>query len=214
MADFEQLFSEPLDLKKLTETGEFEGYASTFGNVDRGGDVVEAGAFTKTIKRGASKIKMLFQHDPSQPLGKWLDASEDKRGLWVKGKLNLEVQRAREVLALMKDGAIDSMSIGFRTIKSAPGDTAGMFRKLLEVDLWEISLVTFPMNERATVRAVKEDVTIRDVEKVLREAGLPNAFAKLVVLHGFDGAKQRLQLQRRDDALLESINKLTQAMKG
>jgi HK97 family phage prohead protease len=212
--DFERLFSEPLDVKKLTEAGEFEGYASTFGNVDRGGDVVEAGAFAKTLKKGASKVKMLFQHDPSQPLGKWLEMAEDRKGLWVKGKLNLEVQRSRETLALMKDGAIDSLSIGFRAIKSAPGDAAGVFRKLLEVDLWEISLVTFGMNERATVRAVKEDVTIRDVEKVLREAGLPNAFAKLVAAHGFDGAKARLQPQRRDDALMEMINKLNQVMKG
>ena len=214
MSDFEQLFSEPLDLKKLTEQGEFEGYASTFGNVDRGGDVVEAGAFTKTLKKGVQKIRMLFQHDPHQPLGKWLEAGEDKKGLWVKGKLNLEVQRAREVLALMKDGAIDSMSIGFRTIKSAEGDGKQVWRKLLEIDLWEISLVTFPMNDKAVVRAVKEDVTIRDVEKVLRDAGLPNAFAKLVALHGFDGAKQRLMPTRRDDGLLEQIQKLTQAMKG
>lgn len=209
----DHIYSEALDLKKLTEEGEFEGYASTFGNVDRGGDVVESGAFTKSLKRGAAKVKMLFQHDPSQPLGKWLDMTEDKKGLFVKGKLNLEVQKARETLALMRDGAIDSMSIGFRTIKSAAGDGKDFYRKLLEVDLWEISLVTFPMNDKALVRAVKQDVSIRDVEQILRDAGLPNTFAKLVATHGYSEAKQRLS-PRRDDGLLERISQLTQAMKG
>ena len=210
----ETYIGEQLDLKALTEEGEFEGYASTFGNVDRGGDVVEAGAFTKTLQKGAGKIKMLFQHDPSQPLGKWTDAKEDRRGLFVKGKLNLEVQKAKETLALMRDGAIDSMSIGFRTLKQAVGDKPNVYRKLLEVDLWEISLVTFPMNDKALVRAVKEDVTIRDVEKVLRDAGLSNAFAKLVATHGFEGAKSRLVTSRRDDGLLEQIQRATQMMKG
>ena len=210
----ETYIGEQLDLKALTEEGEFEGYASTFGNVDRGGDVVEAGAFTKTLQKGAGKIKMLFQHDPSQPLGKWTDAKEDRRGLFVKGKLNLEVQKAKETLALMRDGAIDSMSIGFRTLKQAVGDKPNVYRKLLEVDLWEISLVTFPMNDKALVRSVKEDMTIRDVEKALRDAGLSNAFAKLVAAHGFEGAKSRLVTSRRDDGLLEQIQRATQMMKG
>lgn len=214
MTGLETYTGEHLDLKALTEEGEFEGYASTFGNVDRGGDIVEAGAFAKTLTKGAGKIKMLFQHDPAQPLGKWLDAKEDKRGLFVKGKLNLEVQRAKEVLALMRDGAIDSMSIGFRTIKQAVGDKPNVYRKLLEVDLWEISLVTFPMNDKALVRNVKENVSIRDVEKVLRDAGLSNAFAKLVAAHGFEGAKSRLVASRRDDGLLEQIQRATQMMKG
>lgn len=214
MANLETFLAEPLDLKALKEDGEFEGYASTFGNVDRGGDVVEEGAFTGSLKKGIQKVKMLFQHDSSQPLGRWLEGKEDRRGLYVKGKLNLEVQKAKETLALMRDGAIDSMSIGFRTLKSAAGDNAKIFRKLIEVDLWEISLVTFPMNDKALVRAVKEDATIRDVEKVLRDAGFSNAFAKLVASHGFEGAKSRLIGSRRDDGLIEQINRATQLMKG
>ena len=208
---------EPLDIKGLTEEGEFEGYASTFGNVDKGGDIVEAGAFTKTLqKTPIPKVKMLFQHDPSMPVGKWIDAKEDKKGLWVKGKLNLAVQRAKELLALMKDDVIDGMSIGYRTIKSKEGDKPGVYRKLLEVDLLEISLVTFPMNTRATVGAVKQDWTKREVEQVLRDANVPNKFAKLICSKGYDEAARIVSQSRRDDgqSYIEELNRLTNAMKG
>jgi len=207
----------PLDLKGLTAEGEFEGYASTFGNMDNGGDVVERGAFGKTLEKlPIARVKMLFQHDPNQIIGKWLEAKEDRRGLWVKGKLNLAVQRAKEILALLQDGAIDGMSIGFRTVKASREDKLGAPRKLLEVDLWEISLVTFPMNDRSLVANVKEDWTKRDVERVLREAGAPNEFAKLVATKGYDEATRLLSRSRRDDGqeFIDQLNKLTQAMKG
>jgi len=206
-----------LDLKALNEQGEFEGYASVFGNVDNGGDVVEKGAFTKTLeKMPISKVKMLFQHDPNKVLGRWLEAKEDKRGLWVKGKMNLAVQLAKETLALMQDGAIDGMSIGFRTVTAKREDKLGAPRKLMEVDLWEISLVTFPMNPKSIVASVKEDWTKRDVERVLREAGAPNEFAKLICSKGYDEATRLLTKDHRDDGLglIERLNKLTLAMKG
>lgn len=144
-----------LDTKAVSEDGEFEGYASTFGNVDQGRDVVMPGAFAKSLQaRPAGKIKLLRQHDWNSPIGVLVEAKEDSRGLFVKGKLVLESALARETHALMKAGALDSMSIGFRTIRDEMDRAAGT-RKLIELDLRECSIVTFPMNESATVSAVK-----------------------------------------------------------
>jgi hypothetical protein len=134
------------------EAGVFTGYASLFGETDMGGDVVAPGAFRASLKkRGAHGVRMLFQHDPAQPIGTWLDIAEDGKGLRVVGKLNLDVARARELAALIRDGALDGLSIGYKTIRSARAP--GGARKLLALDLWEISLVTFPMLPGARVGA-------------------------------------------------------------
>ncbi len=139
----------------VSSAGVFEGYASMFGAVDLGGDVVERGAFRDTLdKRGAAGVKMLWQHDQSEPIGTWLSVTEDSRGLRVRGKLDLAVARAREALALLKSGALDGLSIGFRTEKSTRHVATGA-RLLQKIDLWEISLVTFPMVPRARVTSVK-----------------------------------------------------------
>lgn len=208
-----------LDLKKVNEDGEFEGYASIFGETDEGNDVVEKGAYKRTLKgkSAVQRIKMLFQHDPSQPLGQWLDLHEDDKGLYVKGKLLTKVQRAAEVLEMMRAGILDGLSIGFRTVKAKYDDTTGV-RRLLDVDLWEISIVTFPLLKTAKVTSVKGDWTVRDVERVLREAGMDNAFAKLVASHGYDQAKSRLSANGREaDAglqqLLASMQRATNLMK-
>jgi HK97 family phage prohead protease len=132
----------------------FSGYASLFGEVDLGKDAIEAGAFLKSVQtRGAAGIRMLWQHDPNQPIGTWTEVREDKRGLYVEGKLAKGVAKATEVLELMRSGAIDGLSIGFKTIK-AKADTAGI-RHIHEADLWEISVVTFPMLPSARVGQVK-----------------------------------------------------------
>jgi len=113
------------------------------------------GAFAKSIRaRGAAGIRMLFQHDPAVPIGVWREVREDARGLFVRGRLTTEVARAREVLALMRAGAVDGLSIGFRTVKGRTDGKTGA-RRLLELDLWEISVVTFPMLPAARVSAVK-----------------------------------------------------------
>lgn len=130
---------------------------------------------------------MLWQHHPSEPIGVWEEIKEDNIGLFVRGRLLTTVQKARETYELMKAGVIDGMSIGYRTIKSLRDDATG-FRTLKEVDLWEISLVTFPMLPSATVTSVKGDWTKRDVERVLREAGMPNAMAVKLIAGGFDAA--------------------------
>lgn len=202
------------DLKAVSEEGEFEGYASVFGVQDQGGDVVEKGAFTSSLKvRDAKGIKMLFQHNPSEPVGYWTEIAEDKKGLKVKGKLLTKVSRAAEMLELMKAGVLDGLSIGFRTIKAMRDDMTGV-RYLKEVDLWEISLVTFPMLQVAKITNVK-NVSKRDVESVLREAGVPNEFAKLVAIHGVEEAKARLgQREAAGSELTDMIRRATATMKG
>jgi HK97 family phage prohead protease len=135
--------------------GVFEGYASLFDVADLGRDVVMRGAFRDSLaRRGAGGVKMLWQHDAGEPIGTWLSIEEDTRGLKVRGRLNLSVARAREILALMHEGAVDGLSIGFRTQKAAVDRTSGL-RRLQAIDLQEISIVTFPMLPQARVTAVK-----------------------------------------------------------
>lgn len=144
-----------IDTKAVSDQGEFDGYAAIFGNEDLGRDVIMRGAFEKSLqRRPAAKVKMLRQHDPDEPIGIWLDLAEDKKGLRAKGKLILETVKGRETHALMRAGALDGLSIGFRTLKDH-FDRAKGVRFLDEVDLPEISVVTFPMNPRAAVSAVK-----------------------------------------------------------
>lgn len=177
-----------LDLKEVSEEGEFEGYASKFGDRDQGGDTVMKGAFKNSLKnRSAKGIKMLWQHDPSFPIGVWEEVKEDATGLFVRGRLLTTVSKAMETYELMKAGVIDGMSIGYRTIKALRDDATG-FRQLKELDLWEISLVTFPMLQSATVTNVKGDWDKRQVERVLRDAGMPNAMATKLVAGGWDAA--------------------------
>jgi len=147
------------------EQGVFTGYAATFSKVpDSYGDVIESGAFSKTIQEGASRIKILWNHNVDEPIGKPLEITEDERGLLVKGKLSLGVQRAREVLALMKDGVINEMSIGYETVKS---DVLTGVRHLKELRLWDTSPVTFAANPEAQITSVKAIEELKaDVERL------------------------------------------------
>jgi len=174
-----------LELKREPDQdGTFEGYASVFGIVDQGMDVVARGAFMKSL--GKRRVKMLWQHDMAQPIGVWDEIQEDERGLFVRGRLLKEVDKGREAMALLRAGAIDSMSIGYRTIEAVP-EADGRVRKLTEVDLYEISLVTFPMLPDAKVTAVKSIKTIREFEKALRDAGFSQNEAKAIAAEGFKG---------------------------
>jgi HK97 family phage prohead protease len=135
----------------LNENGSFSGYASIFGKIDQGGDVVMPGAFQKSLlKRGANQIRMLFQHDPKEPIGFWRDIRETDIGLRVIGQLTPGVQRSAELARLIQNSAIDGLSIGFRTVR-ASSRTHSAARKLFEVDLWEISIVAFPMLDVARI---------------------------------------------------------------
>jgi HK97 family phage prohead protease len=147
-----------LELRGLDSDGAFSGYASLFGEADLARDVVEPGAFAASLaRRGIAGVKMLWHHDPAEPIGTWLDIREDARGLAVRGRILTELARGREALVLMRAGAVDGLSIGFRTVRARPEmvgrKSAG--RRLIEVDLWEISLVTFPMLPAARIAAVK-----------------------------------------------------------
>ena len=136
----------------LTDGQVIDGYASLFGMTDQGGDAVAPGAFGASLARLAAKgdkVRMLWQHDPAKPIGVWDEIREDEKGLWVKGRLLPEVTQAREAAALIQAGAIDGLSIGYRTIR-AERDKQGR-RVLAEVELWEVSLVTFPMLPEAKV---------------------------------------------------------------
>lgn len=140
--------------------GTFSGYASLFGAADLSKDVIERGAFAASLKaRGTANVRMLFQHDPAEPIGAWTELREDASGLFARGKPNLEVSRARELLALMRGGGLDGLSIGFRTVRARRD--AGGLRRVIEADLWEISVVTFPMQPLARVRSVKSGLAGR-----------------------------------------------------
>ena len=131
------------------------GHASLFGAADLSRDVVEAGAFSAALaKRGAGGIRMLFQHDPARPVGVWESLREDARGLAVRGRLTAGA--SAELAALIADGAIDGLSIGFRTVK-ARTDPRTRLRHILEADLWEISIVTFPMLPGARLTALPRE---------------------------------------------------------
>jgi HK97 family phage prohead protease len=135
-------------------TNEFAGYASLFGVADGAGDVVAPGAFTKSLaRRGIDRIRMLYQHFAHEPIGVWEEIREDARGLYVRGRLTIDIERGRDVLALLKDGALNGLSIGFKT-QRARRDPATGARVLIEVELWEVSIVTFPLLEGSHVTAI------------------------------------------------------------
>ena len=154
-----------------------EGYASLFGTCDQGGDVVRKGAYAASLKAIAAegrRIKMLWQHDPAQPIGVWDEVREDAKGLWVRGRLLTEVAKGREAVELIAAGAIDGLSIGYRTLRAAKNDKGQ--RLLTELELWEVSLVTFPMLPSARVAAKSEpidtdpDAMMREIAVALRGA--------------------------------------------
>ncbi len=190
-----------LDAKAITEEGEFKGYASRFGIKDSYRDIIEKGAFEKCLKkRGVEGIKMLWQHNREEVIGVWTEMREDSKGLYVEGQLLLDVQKGKEAYTLMKAGAIDAMSIGFQTIKSTEDKTG--IRRIMQADLREVSLVTFPALDSATITGVKEEPwTKRDVEHILREAGMPNAMAVKLLAGGWEVANTAGQ--RDADSLKE-----------
>lgn len=170
----------PVNLQTVEADGTFSGYASVFGQVDLGQDLVMPGAFRDSLaERGPRGVKLLFQHDPNEPIGVWLELAEDARGLFAKGRLMPEVTRAREVLSLMRAGALDGLSIGFRTVQGRTDPASGV-RRLDKIDLWEISIVTFPMLPQARVSAVKRHAASRPREgqSRLRAPGDLASFAR------------------------------------
>jgi HK97 family phage prohead protease len=185
-----------LDFKQADADGTFSGYASLFNREDLGRDVVLPGAFRESLaSRGPRGIKLLFQHDANQPIGVWTTLEEDSRGLYAQGRLMREVGKAREVMALMRAGALDGLSIGFKTVK-ARRDRATGVRRLEKIDLWEISIVTFPLLPEARITSTKQKPfaeappSEREFERWLtRDAGLTRSEARALMRSGLSGLK-------------------------
>lgn len=201
-----EYYSASFELKKEPgEDGVIEGYASVFDVVDNGLDVVKPGAFAESL--GRRKVKMLWQHSMDKPIGVWDEIEEDQRGLRVRGRISKEVQQGREAIALFKMGAMDSLSIGYKTLEAMP-EGGGRVRGLVKVDLFEISLVTMPMLDQATA-SVKNITTIREFEKALRDAGFSQREAKAIAADGFKGLADH-----RDDVEVEADTAGMKALYG
>ncbi len=162
------------DITLLSDEGLFEGYAAIFHEEDLSHDVIAPGAFAETLRaKRPSDIRMLYQHNPNEPIGVWQELYEDHIGLFARGRLLLDVARGREAAAMMKAGAIDGLSIGFHTVKGHTDPHSGV-RMLYDIDLWEISIVTFPVHPHARVDTIKNDrgllTTIQNAAHVLRRS--------------------------------------------
>ena len=160
-----------LEIKSLKETGEFEGYGSTFGGEpDSYGDVIAPGAYAESLdshKAKGTMPKLFWQHNSDEPIGKWLEAKEDAHGLLMRGKLNMSVQRGREAHSLLKEGDIDGLSIGYR-IKEYSVDTESGVWTLQKLDLIEVSVVSVGANESAVVQSVKAAKAAHDLLERLK----------------------------------------------
>ena len=165
------------DFKMDDESRTVEGWASTFGGIDSYGDTILPGAFADSIKR--YKPKMLWQHDSRQVIGVWDSATETAQGLYVKGRI-LDTQLGDDAYKLAKAGAIDSMSIGYG-VKDSTYDQKTGIRSLKKIDLWEVSLVTFPANSDATITMVKAAMEEIDAATDLLDqaAGMCDAYASM-----------------------------------
>lgn len=188
--------------------GRIKGYGAYFDNVDRGYDVIEKGAFSE-IKRS---IKMLYQHDSSKLLGTWDVVREDSKGLFVEGNINMNTSLGRDVYELAKSGALTDMSVGFKS-QDYEYDTQSV-RRIKKAELFEVSLVTFPMNEKANILSVKSsDIeNERDFEHFLKQAGYSNKQAKTITTHGFKVFMQKKSETTECDNILSALQDLKKSV--
>lgn len=187
-----------LEIRASGDDGTIEGYGSVFGVVDLYDDVLAKGAFQNSLKEhkaAGTMPAMLWQHNPDEPIGVWTEMVEDEKGLRIKGQLALDTVRGKEAHALVKMGALNGLSIGFLT-KQWSYDRDTDIRTVTEVDLWEVSLVTFPANEKSRVTDIKsgdELATPKDAERILRDAGFSKSTAT-----AFVSRVMRMGEERRD----------------
>lgn len=206
-----------LQLKATGDDGTVEGYGSVFGERDSYDDVIAQGAFVDSLqahKAAGTMPAMLWQHDGAAPIGIWTEMVEDSKGLRIKGQLALETTLGKEAHALLKLGALNGLSIGFVS-KQWTYDRDTDVRTLTEVDLWEVSLVTFPANGKARVTHVKaadELAAPKDAERLLRDAGFSKsdatAFVSRVMRMGEarrESADSTAAAMRAADRLLKSL---------
>ena len=206
-----------LQIKAAGDDGTVEGYGSVFGVRDNYDDVIAKGAFVQSLKdhkAAGTMPAMLWQHDADKPIGVWTEMVEDEKGLRIKGQLAMETVKGKEAHALLKMGALNGLSIGFMS-KEWAYDRDTEVRTLTAIDLWEVSLVTFPANEKARVTNVKsadEMATPKDAEKALRDAGFSKsdatAFVSRVMRMGevrSDSANSTAVAMKAADRLLRSL---------
>jgi HK97 family phage prohead protease len=208
-----------LEIKDADSSGMIRGYASTFGNIDQGLDVVDKGAFKKSIKESKGLFPILADHNPTKQIGWNLRAEEDDKGLYVEGKLDLNVQDAREKYSLaktaMENGAKMGLSIGYMTIKAEPDRQQTSIRRLKELKLFEYSIVTFPMNTSAMITAMKSDFqsmqSIDSLKKLiaeLKQNGITHSDLLLALQD--DGAAD----YKDDPSLAQSLSQLIASMRA
>ena len=214
----------PLQIKAGVEDDDFltiSGYGSVFGNEDLGGDLVMQGAFLDSIASGR-KVKMLYQHDTMQVIGVFDSMSEDNYGLKMQGRISKKFGKGAEVAELIKMGAIEGLSIGYRTKEYAMDEETGQ-RKLTKLDLFEVSVVTFPMNELASITAMKsENITERDIERTFKDMNYSNRMAKVMAGSAWKGRDEVLrdadksvpEVDQRDVDDLKSLLKSITQTKG
>lgn len=189
----------PTEFKAVGDSGTFEGYASVFGNVDFGGDVIERGAFKEMATNAAGKITVLWQHGQRDPIGV-ASVKQDDRGLAFVGELVLEDPVARRAHAHMKAGSVRGMSIGFDVMAGGAQILESGVRMLKALKLWEISVVTFGMNPLASIDGVKQISTIRDFENFLRDVGgYSKAQAQTIAAGGFKALQDRRESGEGDE---------------
>lgn len=190
---------------KADDQGMVEGYGSVFGGVDSYGDTIEPGAFAASIAK--RRPKMLWQHRMDKPIGVWDDVVEDGRGLRLKGRI-ADTEMGEEARKLIKMGALDGLSIGYRTIRD---EMRGNNRILKEVDLWEVSFVTIPADAAATVTGIKSIATERDCEDALRDMGFSRREAKAFIARGWGGVRG---LRDAGDTLPDEVLRDAEAVKN
>lgn len=203
-----------LEIKVDDDSRTIEGWASVFDNVDAGNDIVLPGAFAKTLARrkAGDKVVMLWQHNTREPVGVWHDLKEIDKGLYGKGEI-FDTTLGNDAYKLLKGGAVKGLSIGYAT-KQYEIDQKKNVRKLIELDLYEVSLVTFPMNDKARVTRVKSlPRTLREFEEFLREAGYGREDATTIALRGYkaldsgrEAGDEELETLREIAGLFNSIN--------
>lgn len=200
---------------KADQSGRITGYGSTFNDVDSYGERVLKGAFSNSLSehlRRGSMPKMLWQHDQATPIGKWLDMVEDERGLYVVGQLNLKTTNGRDAYEHLLAGDVDGMSIGYREKKVKLGSP----RDLVELELYEVSVVTFPANREAMTDAIKALSSKAELVDMLREGGLSKTAANLVAAGGWKALSKQSEEIDGDAAAMfaDQIDRATRQLKG
>lgn len=206
----------PFEIKEVSEnSGAFSGYGSIFGNEDQGGDIVEKGAFKN---RMSSVIPVLWQHNPDEVIGKYKTVIEDDRGLYVEGELALKTQKGAEAYELLKMKAVSGLSIGYH-VDNYEIDKKRNVRVLKEVTLWEVSIVTFPMNTKAKITNVKDlfsggMLREREFEQFLRESGFSRSQAKAITAHGFKSILRDAEQEKQEEEIINLLRKTTEIFKN